>query len=72
MQKRVLAKCRVAIYRLDKALSDGFGIQAEKLGEFLHSFAMRQADDDGASIGRHPHKRDPFHVLYTHHQGKSS
>ena len=71
VQKRALAQGRVTIYRIDKALGDGFGIQAEKLGELPHSFAMRQADDDGASIGWHPHKRDPFHVLYTHDLGRS-
>ena len=66
MQQRAVAQCWVTIDRLDKALGDGFGIQAEKLGELLNSFAVGQPDDDGASIGWHPHKRDPFHVLYTH------
>ncbi len=63
VQKRALAQCRITINRLYQALGDGFGIQAEKLGKLPHSFTMRQADDDGTSIGWHPHKRDPFHVL---------
>jgi hypothetical protein len=63
VQKRAPAQRRVTIYRINKALSDGFGIQAEKLGKLLHTFAMRQTDDDSASIRWHPHERDPFHVL---------
>lgn len=71
VQQRALAQRRVTIDRLDQALGDGFGIQSEKLGELLHSFAVGQTDDDGASIGWHPHKRDPFHVLYTRDLGES-
>lgn len=63
MQKRALAQCRITINRVHQALSDGFGIQAEELGELLHSFAMRQTNDDGTPIGWHSHERDPFHVL---------
>jgi hypothetical protein len=55
VQKRALAKCRIAINRFDQPLSDGFGIQAEESGEFTHAFAVRQPDDDSAPIRWHPH-----------------
>jgi hypothetical protein len=71
VQQRALAQRRVTIDCLDQALGDGFGIQSEKLGELLHSFTVRQTDDDCAAIGWHPYKRDPFHVLYTHIRERS-
>jgi hypothetical protein len=55
VQVRALAKRRVAINRLDQPLSNRFGIQAEESGEFPHTFAVGQANDDGASIRWHPH-----------------
>jgi len=71
MQQRALAQRRITIDCINQALGDGFGIQAEELGKLPHAFAMSQADDDGTPIGWHSHKRDPFHVLYTHHREKS-
>jgi hypothetical protein len=53
VKKRALAQSRITINRLDKTLSNRFGIQAEEPGELPHAFPMRQADDDGAPIGWH-------------------
>jgi hypothetical protein len=55
-QKRALAKRRIAIDRFDQPLSYRFGIQAEEAGKFPHAFAVRQADDNSASIRWHSHK----------------
>lgn len=56
MQVRALAKCRIAIDCFDEPLGNGFGIQAEEPGQLTHAFAVCQADDDGASVRRHPYK----------------
>lgn len=55
MQIRALAQCQIAINYLDQPLGNRFGIQAEEPGKLPHAFAVGQSDDDGASIGRHPH-----------------
>jgi hypothetical protein len=55
VQIRALAKCRIAINRFDQSLSNDFGIQAEEPAEFPHAFAVGQTNDDGTSIGWHPH-----------------
>jgi hypothetical protein len=63
VQKRAAPQRRIPLDRLNQSLSNRSGIQAEELGQFPHSFAMRQTDLDGASIGGDSHERDPFHVL---------
>ncbi len=55
MQQRALAQRRITIYCLNQALSNGFGIQAEKLRKLHHAFAVGQTDDDRTPIGWHPH-----------------
>jgi hypothetical protein len=56
VQKRALAKCRIAVNRLDQTISKSFSVQSEEPGKFPHAFAMGQPDDDGASIRWHSHK----------------
>jgi hypothetical protein len=63
VQKRAASQRRIPLDRLNQSLSNPAGIQAEELGQFPHSFAMRQTDLDRASIGWDSHKSDPFHVL---------
>ena len=55
VQQRALAQCRITIDCLNQALSNGFGIQAEKLRKLHHAFAVGQTDDDRTPIGWHPH-----------------
>lgn len=56
MQKRALAKGRIAIDRLNQALGDSFGVDTEEPGKFPHAVAVGQPYDDGASIRWHTHK----------------
>lgn len=55
MQIRALAQGRIAIDRFDQTFGDGLGIQAKEPGELPNSLAMRQPDDDRASIRWHSH-----------------
>jgi hypothetical protein len=71
VQKRAAPQRRIPLDRLSQSLSDRSGIQAEELGQFPHSFAMRQTYLDGASIGRDSHESDPFHVLLTYRRDDS-
>jgi len=63
VQKRAAPQRRILLDRLNQSLSNRAGIQSEELGQFPHSFAMRQTDLDRAPIGRDSHKSDPVHVL---------